>query len=162
MSGKQLNGKGRGAPNSSSRDDRGAGDGTARGGDGPKEQPGVKQSAVLPCSLESNIGKPGYNKDGIRQIIQRPDMSYYLVEPFKGMELWMGENGCELLMAMWSGPNEGYLRYDPDEFKVGRDVGRYNDPNDMAYRDEFKDGLNQCRTLHPKVVAQELKAWNKL
>ena len=127
-----------------------------------KKKATPEELAVMPNSLEANIGKLGYDSDGVKQIIQQEDKSYHLDEVWRLFGLWMDKNGCQLIRKMMDGRNAPYKRWCPEEFKVTRDEARYNDPDERAYRDDFKEELKQCRKLHLMVLAEELKSWNKL
>ena len=92
----------------------------------------------MPNSLAANKGKPGYDEDGVRRLIVRPDGSYPTWETWKTLELWMRANGCEELDGMWSGPDADYERYDTAYRGVlarWNEVGRAADTTTVGHRE---------------------------
>jgi hypothetical protein len=108
---------------------------TAGEQDGPpamKKRTTPEELAVMPNSLEANIGKPGYDSDGVKQIIQQEDKSYHLDEVWRLFGLWMDANGCQLIRKMMDGRNAGYNRWCPEDHKAASQVRNYGSIGGLA------------------------------
>ena len=114
----------------------------------------------MPNSLAANKGKPGYDEDGVRRLIVRPDGSYPTWETWKTLELWMRANGCEELDGMWSGPDADYERYDPNAYRETVDRVRYE--TEDLYRDGERAVINDYTKRFRDVVKQGTKGYDKM
>lgn len=117
------------------------------------------EEAVLPNSLVANIGKLGYDADGVKAIIQREDGSYSLIETWRTYKLWITEN-CPLIAGQMRGPDFTYERYDVQAMFAAIDQTQYEE--NRAYRTLKDLELRECTNLRPRVAEQELRAYAKL
>ena len=119
-----------------------------------------KAQEDTPNSIAAKAGLPGYDCDGVKLVVQRSDGSYMLQEVWKTYEQWLAENGCSMILPMFTGPDESYPRYAVDEVEDTVDKARYE--IETFYRDVIKSKISECRTQHPHLLAQETKGYAKL
>jgi hypothetical protein len=116
----------------------------------------------MPNSLAMNIGRPGFDQDGVQRIIARADGSYQLTNVWKTLQLWMADNGCALLMPMWSVPTVAYDRFDAAAHLATIDEDRYAQADQVFYRDSFKARQSNCLRMQSRILEAEAKAFVKL
>lgn len=118
-----------------------------------------KRAVHLPNSLESNIGRFGYDSEGVKQLIRSADGKYFLPEVWKTMELWCGKNDCIDIQPMFSSLGDGFYPDYRDEVEV--DDERYNG-GDLRYRDMKQLEIKAKASKLEKVKSQEAKVYTKL
>lgn len=96
----KSSGRGRG------KEEKGRGSGRSlpvQGGKGYTPSARV-DTEVLSNSLRTNIGKSGYNSDGVKTLDALSGKLIYMPEVFRTFELWCGESGWDLVMGMFQNP----------------------------------------------------------